>query len=154
MEKSGHPANCLDGLFTACPHSMYDDYGKHVLETQPSSKFPFDREIKCTAFAGRVASRRLHAQLGTLKLRYKVVRFCVVKADKAHAELQKTWKTKQVKDLKLTAKPLGRQARLIYLPAHAVSYQYGQGFTASGERRPYNFQVFPLTFDCLDKFCG
>ncbi|KAK9845056.1 hypothetical protein WJX74_010085 [Apatococcus lobatus] len=74
-------------------------------------------------------------------------------ADKAHAGLQKKWKTKQVKDLKLTAKPLGRQARLIYLPAHAVSYQYGQGFTASGERRPYNFQAIVSGTD-LDEVAG
>ena len=60
-------------------------------------------------------------------------------------QLQKKWKPTTIKDLKLTAKPLGRQARLIYLPAHAVSYQYGQGFTASGERRPYTFQVYSLT---------
>ena len=66
---------------------------------------------------------------------------CVVKADKAHAELQRKWKPTKIKELKLTAKPLGRQARLIYLPAHAVSYQYGQGFTSSGERHPYTFQV-------------
>ena len=66
---------------------------------------------------------------------------CCVKADKAQRQLLTKWKAKGIKDLKVRVKPTSRRARLLYLPAHAVSYQYGEGFTASGERRPYTFQV-------------
>ncbi len=74
---------------------------------------------------------------------------CSVKADKAQAQLLDKWKAKTIKDLKIRAKPLSRRAQLVYMPAHAVSYQYGEGFTTSGERRPYTFQVRSSIFTAM-----
>ncbi|KAK9868972.1 hypothetical protein WJX84_008119 [Apatococcus fuscideae] len=106
--------------------------GKHS-----SDSVPLDPPTMRQAIAWELALRSIRQQ----------------EADKARMELRLKWKPREIRDLKVQAKPLARHAHLVFLPAHTVSYQYGQGFTAAGERRPYTFQAVVSGTD-LDNVAG
>lgn len=46
-----------------------------------------------------------------------------------------------VRDVKLRITTLRRRARIVYLPAYVVDYNFGSRFNAHGERTPERFQA-------------
>lgn len=53
--------------------------------------------------------------------------------------LQEEYKTSEVNDVDVVISPTFRNARLVYVPAYAIDYTYGETFNVHGERHPEHF---------------
>lgn len=59
----------------------------------------------------------------------------------ATEKLLKDPQVAEVRDVKLRITTLRRRARIVYLPAYVVDYNFGSRFNAHGERTPERFQA-------------